>query len=89
MKKLLLMTLVLGATVSGGAAIAHPTDVAYSSRGECERAAAESAKKDRERLVSLGIFPTIGAAQSTFHDDWQCEYDDAEDAWYIVDHRQG
>jgi hypothetical protein len=87
MKKLLVMTLALGTTICGGAAIAHPTNVPYASRGECERAAAESAKNDRERLVSLGIFPTIGAAQSTFHEDWQCEYDDEDEAWYIVDHR--
>ena len=88
MKKVVLTTVALGLTVCAGAAIAHPTNVAYASRGDCERAAAKSAKQDRERLVAAEVFPTIGAAQSTFHEDWRCEYDDEEDAWYIVDHRQ-
>ena len=88
MKKVAVLTLVLSATVGVSAAIAHPTDVPYATRGECEQASAESAKQDRERLVALGIFPTIGAAQSTFHEDWRCEYDEEEDAWFIVDYRQ-
>lgn len=87
MKKVAATTLLLGATVGLSSAIAHPTNVAYDSRGDCERAAAESAKQDRERLAASGIFPTIGAAQSTFHEDWRCEYDEEEDAWFIVDHR--
>jgi hypothetical protein len=87
MKKLVAMSLALGVTVSAPVALAHPTDVPYASRGACERAAADSAKNDRERLVAVGIFPTIGAAQSTFHDDWQCEYDEEARAWFIVDHR--
>ena len=88
MKKIAVIAIVVSATVSTGGAMAHPTDVRYASRGDCERAAAESAKLDRERLVALGIFPTIGAAQSTFHEDWRCEYDQEEDAWFIVDYRQ-
>ncbi|QNM82570.1 hypothetical protein H8M03_11270 [Sphingomonas sabuli] len=87
MKKMAVTILLLGATVGLSSAIAHPTGVAYETRGECERAAAASAKQDRERLVGAGIFPTVGAAQSTFHDDWRCEYDAEEDAWFIVDHR--
>lgn len=70
------MTFLLGATAGLSGAIAHPTKVAYATRGECERAAAASAKQDRERLVNLEIFLTIGAAQSTFHEDWRCEYDE-------------
>jgi hypothetical protein len=87
MKKVAVMTLLLSATAGLSGAIAHPTNVAYETRGECEKAAAASAKQDRERLVALGIFPTIGAALSTFHEDWRCEYDEEEDAWFIVDHR--
>lgn len=87
MKKVAVFTLILSATVGMGGAIAHPTNVPYATRGECERASAESAKQDRERLVALGIFPTIGAAQSTFEEDWRCEYDEEEDAWFIVDYR--
>lgn len=87
MRKVLAMTLIACATVGGGAAMAHPTDVPYQTRGECERASAASAKEDRERLVARGIFPTLGAAQSTFHEDWRCEYDDEQKAWFIVDYR--
>ena len=87
MTRVVSIALVLGTTVSGGVAMAHPTDVAYASRGECERASADSAKRDRERLVEAGIFPTIGAAQSTFHEDWRCEYDEEVGAWFIVDYR--
>lgn len=81
------MIFLAGATLCMGPAFAHPVGVPYETRGECERAAAASAHEDRERLVDAGIFPTIGAAQSTFHDDWRCEYDEEEDAWYIVDYR--
>ena len=87
MRKVAVMTLLLGATAGLSSAFAHPTNVAYETRGGCERASAASAKEDRERLVALGIFPTTGAAQSTFHEDWRCEYDEEEGAWYIVDHR--
>ena len=86
MKKLVATALLLSA-IGGGTALAHPTDIPYKTRGECERAAAESAKADRERLVGMGIFPTLGAAQSTFHEDWRCEYNDDEEAWFIVDYR--
>lgn len=86
MKKFAL-PVALVALAAGSAVLAHPINTPYASRGECERAAAESAKSDRERLVALGIFKTIGAAQSTFHDDWRCEYDEEDDAWYIVDYR--
>lgn len=87
MKKVAVTTLILAATVGVSGAIAHLTTVPYTTRGECELASADSAKQDRERLVALGIFPTIGAAQSTFHEDWRCEYDQEEDAWFIVDYR--
>lgn len=79
-----LMFLGLGIGLSAAAAVAHPTDVPYETRGECQAAHAESSQGDRERLVALGIFPTIGAAQRTFQDDFVCEYDEDEGAWYIV-----
>lgn len=34
--------------------------------------------------MALGIFATIGAAQSTFNDLLQCQYDLEQDAWFIV-----
>lgn len=63
---------------------AHPTDERYETRGECEAAYAEASKFDRERLVQLGIFDTQGAAQRTFNELFACEYDEADEAWYIV-----
>jgi hypothetical protein len=83
MKKLIL--LVAGASVGQtSVAYAHPTDVPFATRGQCEVAYETSSKLDRERLVGLGIFDTYGAAQSTFRDLFQCEYNPDEDAWYIV-----
>jgi hypothetical protein len=66
------------------AALAHPTDIAFGTRGECEAAYAASSKLDRERLVEMGMAPTKGAAQRTFNETFRCEYDEEEDAWYIV-----
>lgn len=83
MKKLLHLLGVV-ALATGGAASAHPTNQAYDTRGECEAAFAEASKLDRERLVELGIFDSLGAAQRTFRDIFKCEYDEDEDAWYIV-----
>jgi len=82
MKKTLLAVLLVSAL--GGAATAHPTDVPYETRGECERAYAESSKLDRERLLALGLVDSKGAAQKTFNETFRCEYDADEDAWYIV-----
>ena len=67
-----------------GSAIAHPTDVAYPTRGACEVAYEQASKDDRDFLVAAGIFDTIGAAQSTFKDLFQCQYDAEQDAWFIV-----
>jgi hypothetical protein len=64
--------------------IAHPTDIAFETRGQCEVAYAKSSKLDRERLVSLGFVDNNGAAQSTFKDTFECQYDDEEQAWFIV-----
>ena len=89
MKKL---NLVFGiaALASAGSVLAHPTDIAFETRGECEAAYAESSKLDRERLVDeLGFFETYGAAQRTFKERFSCEYSEEDDAWYIVDHLFG
>ena len=80
-------TLALAAIATfafAGAAAAHPTDIPYETRGECQAAYAEASKFDRERLVELGIFDTNGQAQRTFRDIFACEYDEEEDLWYIV-----
>ena len=87
MKKSLVVLFVVTGLAAGSAA-AHPTDVAYGSRGECEAAYAQASKFDRERLTELGIFPTPGSAQRTFRDRFVCEYDEDADAWFIVDYWQ-
>ncbi len=78
----------IAAMVTAGALSAHPTNIPYDTRGECEAAYAESSKLDRERLVELGIFGSRGEAQRTFNDIFACEYDEALDAWFIVDLRE-
>ena len=65
-------------------AVAHPVNILYDTRGECEAAYAASSKLDRERLVNLGFVDNNGAAQKTFHDTFRCEYDIREDGWFIV-----
>lgn len=66
------------------AVVAHPTDVAYQTRGQCEAAYAAASKLDRNRLVDQGIFDSKGAAQRTFNELFECQYDQQEDAWFIV-----
>ena len=82
--KMLILALATGGLSLTGYAAAHPTDIPYDTRGECEAAYAEASKFDRERLVADGVFPTPGAAQKTFNEIFACEYDEYEDAWYIV-----
>ena len=82
MKKMMISFTAASIAISG-AALAHPTDVPFDTRGECEAAYAESSKLDRERLVALGVVPNNGAAQKTFNETFVCEYDEDEDAWYI------
>ena len=79
---------ILLGLAAASAAVAHPTEIPYDNRGECEAAYAESSKADRERLVQDGNFPTIGAAQRTFRDRFVCEYDEDAEAWFIVDYWQ-
>lgn len=80
------LTLILGGGMLASASVvsAHPLNQPYETRGECEAAYAESSKLDRERLVELGTFDTKGDAQKTFRDIFRCEYDENDQAWYIV-----
>lgn len=80
------LAILAGLLVVPTVALSHPVDETYDTRGECERAFAESSKLDRERLVQNGNFPTIGAAQSTFQTLFTCEYDPDEDVWYMELH---
>jgi hypothetical protein len=84
MKKLLFLVAGAGSLIPAGSASAHPTDIPYATRGACEVAYEQASKNDRDMLVGLGIFDTIGAAQRTFNDLFQCQYDPEQDAWFIV-----
>jgi hypothetical protein len=83
MKKLIIAIAATAITLAGGAA-AHPTDIPFDTRGECESAYAKSSKLDRERLVALGLVDNNGEAQKTFNETFRCEYDEEEGAWYII-----
>ncbi len=84
MKTLFFPIAVAAVLVPVGTATAHPTDIPYPTRGACEVAYEQASKDDRDFLVEIGVFDTIGAAQSTFKDLFQCQYDPEQDAWFIV-----
>ena len=84
MTKKLVLSAAVASLAWAGMAAAHPTDIGYETRGECQAAYAESSKLDRERLVELGVFETKGQAQRTFRDIFRCEYDEEDELWYIV-----
>lgn len=67
-----------------GTAFAHPSDVPYETRGQCEAAYAESSKIDRERLLASGRVENQGAAQRTFNETFRCEYYEDQGAWFIT-----
>jgi hypothetical protein len=84
MKKLLFVIAAAGVMMPAGSAIAHPTGIPFATRGACEVAYEQASKDDRDMLVALGIFDTKGAAQMTFNNLFECEYDSTQDAWFIV-----
>lgn len=81
MKKLLGLSLFFAMIATQAAA--HPTGVAFSSRGECQSAYAHYSKSDRVRLSELlGVSP--GEIQRQIPGLYTCQYDNEEDAWFIV-----
>ena len=82
MKRVFLVAFALAGL--SGAAPAHPTEIPFDTRGDCESVYAESSKLDRERLVALGAVENNGAAQKTFNETFRCEFDEEEDAWFII-----
>jgi hypothetical protein len=76
MKKLLVgSALLLGLS---GVAAAHPFNLRFDTRGECEKAQALVNHYDRDNVAGP-IFH--------FLESFQCEYDANEGKWRIVDHR--
>jgi hypothetical protein len=82
--KMSLITATLTTVALATAAAAHPTDIPFDTRGDCEATYAKSSKLDRERLVAAGIVDNNGEAQKTFNETFRCEYDENEGAWFIV-----
>jgi hypothetical protein len=85
MKKRLVLAIAATAVAGTPAPVAaHPTDIPYATRGECEVAYAEANKQDRDFLVSKGVFDNNGQFQMGVRDLFECEYNEQEQAWYIV-----
>jgi hypothetical protein len=85
MRKQIALAVAAAATTAIPAPVtAHPTDIPYATRGECEAAYAAASKEDRNSLVSNGVFDNNGQFQMGVRDLFECEYNEEEQAWYIV-----
>lgn len=87
MKKLMICS-ALAAVVVPSAAIAHPFNLRFESRGACEKKQAAVNHFDRD-FVAGPIFgiDNNGEAQVFFLESFQCEFDEEEGMWRIADHR--
>jgi len=86
MKKLVVgSALLLGLS---GVAAAHPFNLRFDMRGECEKAQALVNHYDRDNVAGpIFHIENNGEAQVFFLESFQCEYDANEGKWRIVDHR--
>ena len=66
---------------------AHPVNLLFDSRGECEAAQAHVNNYDRQNVAEpvFGITQN-GQAQVFFLESFQCEYDPTLDKWHMVNH---
>lgn len=87
MKKLILAA--TAASLAFAAPVgAHPFQLRFDTRGECERAQAHVNHFDRDNVAGpVFHIDSNGEAQVFFLEAFQCEYDIDEDKWRIVDHR--
>ena len=87
MKKVMIGIAAISVLMAASAS-AHPFQLRFDTRGECEREQAHVNNYDRE-FVAEPVFniQNNGEAQVFFLEAFQCEYDVDEDAWRIVDHR--
>ncbi|ANY21180.1 hypothetical protein A6F68_02688 [Tsuneonella dongtanensis] len=90
--RLATITFALAATALATPALANHIlnlDTPYASRGACEAAVAQFSAEDREML--LDRFPTFfhrnGDVASFLTRAFTCEFESAEQAWFIHDHR--
>jgi hypothetical protein len=83
--KALNLALASAVLLAGTAAIAHPTDVYFDSRGQCQAAYAQQNQADRAILVQFGIAATLGEAMRDIHNRFSCEYDQQAGKWHFVD----
>lgn len=84
MKRLMMLGAAL--TISG-AAVAHPVQLRFETRGACEKTQAAVNHYDRD-FVAEPVFgiDQNGEAQVFFIESFQCEYDADEDSWRMVNH---
>lgn len=68
-------------------AMSHPTHLLFDKRGECERQQASVNNFDRE-FVAEQVFgiSNNGEAQVFFLESFQCEFDEANQSWRMVNH---
>lgn len=81
MRKLLICVGLIAASTLDSA-VAHPTQLLFASRGECEREQAKVNNYDRQYVAEpiFGI-ENNGQAQVFFLESFQCEYDASMNAW--------
>lgn len=84
MKKLSL--LLVCATAGASGVFAHPTTIAYDTRGECESASAQYSNDERRHRKADGT-QDPDDANRFFHETFDCEKNPNDGKWYIVDQR--
>jgi len=74
--------IALGVLAIPALALAHPTDVPFESRGECETAMARANHDDGAIKVANGEFDNFGDSNRWMHASFHCER--IGDVWFIV-----
>ena len=71
-----------------GMAAAHPFDLRFETRGECEREQAHVNHFDRDNVAGpVFHIDNNGEAQVFFLESFQCEVEESTGLWRMVDHR--
>lgn len=84
----IIVTLAASTLLGATPALAHPFDLRFDSRGECEAAQAKVNHYDRDHVAGpvFGI-QNNGQAQVFFLEAFQCELESSTGLWRMVDHR--
>lgn len=86
----LLFVMAAGAVLAAAPAAAHDTETGFPTRGACEAVSAQTSNAEMERVLSENpqFFSSVGEVRSFLTRAWQCELDESDDLWYIVDYRR-